>query len=151
VPTVTVDHGFFEGAPALVAAGCFSLERRPFSLIGYGFAHKFATRNDLRESGSRYLGGGFAWTPVDREDEGRLLSLQYGLSHETTFKEKFAGATLNDSGGWALMAHPTVVWETTPHVMFFTVLSVPLADHWNSPSDRERFRLGAGATITFAD
>ena len=52
LPTGTIDHAFGQGAPAVVAAGTFSVERRPFSVIGYGFVHRYAERDLLRESGS---------------------------------------------------------------------------------------------------
>ena len=118
-------------------------------MIGCAFVHHFAVRHELRENGNRYLGGGIAWTPIDREEEGRLFSLQFGLSHETTFQEVFAGTPRHDTGGWALMAHPTVVWATSPHVLLYVVTSVPLADRWNNSADRERFRLGTGAMVRF--
>lgn len=47
------------------------------------------------------------------------------------------------------MAHPTVVWATSPHVLLYVVTSVPLADRWNNSADRERFRLGTGAMVRF--
>ena len=149
MPTGTIDHDFGDGPPAVLAAGSIGLERRPFSVIGYGLLHRYAVRDDLRESGNRFLGGGLAWTPIDREQEGRLFSLQVGLSHETTFRAVLNGVPLDDTGGWALVAHPTVVWATSPHVLLFALTSFPLADHWNSPADEERFRVGAGATVSF--
>jgi hypothetical protein len=147
LPTGTIDHHFGEGAPAVVAAGTFSVERRPFSAIGYGFVHRYAERDRLRESGNRFLGAGLAWTPLDDEPRGRLFSLQLGISHETTFREHFDGAPREGTGGWALVAHPTVVVAVSPHVLVYGVTSLPLADAWNDAADRERMRIGAGAMI----
>jgi hypothetical protein len=148
LPTGTIDHGFGEGAPAVVAAGTFSVERRPFSAIGYGFVHRYAERDLLRESGNRFVGAGLAWTPLDDEPRGRLFSLQLGVSHETTFREHFDGAPREGTGGWALVAHSTVVVAVSPHVLVYGLTSLPLADAWNDPADRERLRIGAGAMIT---
>jgi hypothetical protein len=148
LPTGTIDHDFGEGAPAVVAAGTFSVERRPFSAIGYGFVHRYAERDLLRESGNRFLGAGFAWTPLDDEPRGRLFSLQLGISHETTFREHFDGVPRDRTGGWALVAHPTVVVAVSPHVLLYGLTSLPITDSWHDPADRERMRIGAGAMIT---
>jgi len=147
LPTGTIDHHFGEGAPAVIAAGAISVERRPFSVIGYGFVHRYAERDLLRESGNRFLGAGLAWTPLDDEPRGRLFSLQFGLSHETTFRERVDGVPREETGGWALVAHPTVVVAVSPHVLLYGLTSLPLADGWNDPADRERLRIGAGAMI----
>jgi hypothetical protein len=147
LPTGTIDHHFGEGAPAVVAAGTFSVERRPFSAIGYGFIHRYAERDLLRESGNRFVGAGVAWTPLDDEPRGRLFSLQLGVSPETTFREHFDGAPRTGTGGWALVAHPTVVVAVSPHVLLYALTSLAIADAWNDPADRERMRIGAGAMI----
>jgi hypothetical protein len=149
LPTGTIDHRFGKGPAAVIAAGSVGLERRPFSVIGYGLLHRYAEYDQLQESGNRFLGGGFAWTPIDREQEGRLFSLQFGVSHEATFRAVLNGRPLDDTGGWALVAHPTIVWETRPNVMFFALTSFPLTDHWDDAADHERFRVGGGATVSF--
>jgi len=149
LPTGTIDHEFAHGPAAVIAAGSLGLERRPFSVIGYGLVHRYAAYGQLRESGNRFVGGGIAWTPVDREQEGRLFSLQFGVSHETTSRAVLNGVPLDNTGGWALVAHPTVVWATTSRVLLFALTSFPLTDQWNNPSEAEHFRIGAGATVSF--
>jgi hypothetical protein len=151
VPIGTIDHDFFEGAPAVVAAALLGIERRPFSVIGYGFLHRYAERHELRESGHTFLGAGVAWTPIDAPQAGRLFSVQFGLSHETTAREVFHGARIDDTGGWALVAHPTVAWSTSEHVLFFVSTSLPLADQWRNTAERERFRIGTGAIVSLGD
>src|SRR5688572_20407763 len=40
LPIGTIDHGFFEGAPAAVAGLSVGLERRPISVIAYAFMNR---------------------------------------------------------------------------------------------------------------
>ena len=50
VPTGTIDHEFGKGAVGAIAAGLMSLERRPFSVIGYGYYHYTGDYNGMRSS-----------------------------------------------------------------------------------------------------
>jgi hypothetical protein len=111
LPTGTIDYKFGQGAPAIVAGGQFGLERRPFSVIAYGIVHRYAERHDVRDSGNTFVGGGLAWTPIDTAD-GRVLSLQFGVSREVVSRETVQGLASNDTGGRAVVAHPTVMWST---------------------------------------
>ena len=149
LPTGTIDYDFGHGAPAIVAGGQFGLERRPFSLIAYGIVHRYAERHDVRSSGNAFVGGGVAWTPIDTA-EGRVLSLQFGVSREVISRETVQGLAMNDTGGWAVVAHPTVTWSTNERLLFFASTSVPLARHWKNPLNEERFRIGAGAILALA-
>lgn len=149
LPTGTVDYDFGEGAPAVVGGGLFSIERRPFSLIGYGFLQRYAERHQIRDSGNTFLGLGFAWTPVDVGVQGRIFSLQLGISRESATRDELAGVPRADSGGWAVVAHPSVVWGPGDDVLFFAMMSFPLKDGWRDPADEERFRVGAGTILTF--
>ena len=85
IPTGTLDHAFGRGPVGQIAAGWISLERRPFSVIGYGYYHHAGEYRGIRQSGNVFTGVGTAWTPIDDEDNGKLFSLQVGLSHERTF------------------------------------------------------------------
>ena len=149
LPTGTIDYDFGQGAPAIVAGGQFGLERRPFSVIAYGIVHRYAERHDVRDSGNTFVGGGVAWTPIDSAD-GRVLSLQFGVSREVVSRETVQGLAMNDTGGWAVVAHPTVTWSTNERLLFFASTSVPLAHHWKNPADQERFRIGVGAILALA-
>lgn len=151
VPTGTIDYDFGTGPPGYVAAGLFSFERRPFSIIGYGFFHRYAERHQLRESGNTFIGTGMAWTPIDIPAHGRVFSLQMGISRETISREVVAGVPLPDSGGWAVVAHPALVWGSSDQVLFFAMTSLPLTHDWRSTGDRERFRVGAGTILTFGE
>jgi hypothetical protein len=150
VPTGTIDHGFFEGAPAAVAGVSVGLERRPISVIAYAFMNRYAERNHVRDSGHTFTGAGVAWTPVDDEPNGRLFSLQFGLSRDAAAREIVDGIRQDDTGGWGLTAHPSVVWSSTPGVLWFVTTALPLRDGWRDAADRERFRVGAGAILSWA-
>jgi hypothetical protein len=149
LPTGTIDHDFGEGPPAVVAGALFSIERRPFSVIGYGFMQRYTERRQIRDSGHTFLGAGVAWTPIDASTHGRIFSLQFGLSRESASREVLAGIQQDASGGWALVAHPSVVWGPGDDVLFFAMTSVALADDWRDPADQERFRVGVGTILTF--
>jgi hypothetical protein len=147
LPTGTVDYDFGQGPAAIVGGGTFGIERRPFSALAYGVVHRYAERRDARDSGNTFVGGGLAWTPIDDESAGRLFSVQFGLAHERTWRAEASGIPLDDTGGWALMAHPTVVFGASPRTLVFISVSAPLADEWRNPGERERFRLSAGTVI----
>ena len=146
LPTGTIDYDFGQGAPAIVAGGQFGLERRPLSVIAYGIVHRYAERHDVRDSGNTFVGGGLAWTPIDTA-EGHVLSLQFGVSREIVSRETVQGAAMNDTGGWAVVAHPTVTWSTNERLLFFASMSVPMAHQWRNPAEQERFRIGLGAIL----
>lgn len=146
-PTGTVDYDFGDGPAALVTGGVVGIERRPVSLLAYGVVHRYAERRNVRDSGNTFLGAGIAWTPLDDEPNGRLLSVQCGVSHERTWREVVAGVPRADTGGWAVMAHPTVVVAAGPRTLLYATAAVPMADRWRQAADRERFRVGAGTVI----
>lgn len=149
LPTGTVDHAFARGAPGAIAAGLMSVERRPFSLIGYGYYHHTGVYKGSRESGNVFFGTGGAWTPIDDLSTGRLVSLQLGLSHERTFAQEQYGKALPNSGGSGVFAHEGVVWGLNEHVQLFALLSLPVNQHWRAPEDRQQFRFGAGTILIF--
>ena len=149
VPTGTIDHEFGNGAVGAIAAGLISLERRPFSVIGYGYYHHTGNYNGMRESGNVFFGTGGAWTPIDNLQTGRLVSLQVGLSHERTFAQRQNGVPLATSGGSGIFAHQGVVLGVNDHVQLFALVSLPLHQQWGAPEDGQRFRLGAGTILIF--
>jgi hypothetical protein len=148
IPTGTIDYGFFEGAPAVVGGLTVGLERRPVSMIGYAYMNRYAERNDIRASGHRFAGVGVAWTPIDDEPNGRLLSVQFGISRDSATREIVNGVAQDATGGWTTVAHPAVVWSTRPGVLWFVSTSLPVRSAWRDPGDREHFRIGAGAIVS---
>lgn len=149
LPTGTIDHSFGEGAPAAIGGALFSIERGPFSFIGYGIIHRYREHDGIRESGNTFVGGGAAWTPIDQPAEGRLFSVQLGISRESVTREEHHNVAQPDTGGHALVVHPTVMVGVAPNLMLFAVTSLPVAEAWNDPADEERFRVGVGAILTF--
>ena len=149
LPTGTVDHDFGRGAVGAIAAGLISLERRPFSLIGYGYYHHTGDYKGTRESGNVFVGTGGAWTPVDNLASGRLVSLQLGLSHERTFAQQANGVERLNSGGTGIFLHQGVVLGVNERIQIFALVSLPIQQRWRAPEDRQRFRIGAGTILIF--
>ena len=149
IPTGTVDHEFGQGAVGAIAAGLMSVERRPFSLIGSGYYHHTGVYKGERESGNVFFGTGVAWTPIDNLQNGRLISIQAGLSHERTFAQERDGRPLGNSGGSGLFVHEGVVLGVNAHVQLFALLSLPVSQDWRASEDRQRFRFGAGTIFVF--
>ncbi|PYR74971.1 MAG: hypothetical protein DMF87_21540 [Acidobacteria bacterium] len=145
LPTGNMDHPFGHGRPGSIAAGLISLERRPIAMIAYTYLHKSGEYQGNRASGNVFAGGGVAWTPIDNEAEGKLFSLQLGGSYERTTREHEAGEPIELSGGRGTFLHPTVVFDIGTHVQMFTIFSLPVAQSWRDPNDRQRFRFGSGA------
>jgi len=144
LPTGTFDHDFGKGAFGEIAAGLWSLEKRPFATIGYVYYHHRGIYDGVRDSGNTFAGGGLAYTPIDDEEHGKLFSLQLGLSYERTFQSEENGITVADSGSTGVFIHPGVVFDVTSSVQFFGLVSLPLTQTYNSIVDRQRFRLGTG-------
>src|SRR5215831_11213612 len=144
MPTGTFDHPFGQGAFGEIAAGLFSVEKRPLAAIAYVYYHHRGIYNGTRDSGNTFAGGGIAYTPIDNEERGKLFSLQLGISHEVTFQSEENGVPVADSGSSGVFIHPGIVFEFTPSVQFFALVSLPLTQQFNSITDRQRFRVGTG-------
>jgi len=144
LPTGTFDHQFGKGALGEIAAGLFSLEKKPFATIAYVYYHHRGVYEGLRDSGNTFAGGGFAYTPIDDEEKGKLFSLQLGLSYERMFQSQENGVTVADSGASGVFIHPGVVFDITQNVQAFGLVSLPLTQTYNSIVDRQRFRVGTG-------
>jgi hypothetical protein len=149
IPTGTLDHSFGRGPLGQIAAGLISLERTPFSLIGYVYFHRAGEYRDLRQSGNAFIGLGAAWTPIDDEHHGKLFSLQLGLSDEHTFAVERAGVPVSESGSSGVFVHPGIVAMVVPRVQFFVLTSLPITQRWKAVEDHQRFRVGAGAIWIF--
>lgn len=145
LPSGNMDHPFGHGRPGSIAAGLISLERRPIAMIAYGYLHRAVDYQGDRANGNIFTGAGVAWTPVDDEDNGKLFSLQLGASYETTTREREGGLPVERTGGRGTFVHPTVVFDIGTHVQMFNIVSLPVAQSWRDPNDRQRFRFGSGA------
>jgi hypothetical protein len=144
LPTGTFDHPFGQGAFGEIVAGLFSVEKRPIALISYVYYHHRGVYNGERDSGNTFAGGGVAFTPIDDEDRGKLLSFQLGMSYERTFQSEENGVPVADSGSSGVFVHPGIVFDVTPTVQMFGLVSLPLTQQFNSIVDRQRFRVGVG-------
>ena len=144
LPTGTFDHDFGKGAFGEIAAGLFSMEKKPFASIAYVYYHHRGVYDGVRDSGNTFAGGGLAYTPIDEEEKGKLFSMQLGVSYERTFASEENGLVIGDSGGSGVFIHPGVVFQVTPALQFFGLVSLPLSQQWNSVVDQQRFRLGTG-------
>ncbi|OFW07113.1 MAG: hypothetical protein A3I61_08375 [Acidobacteria bacterium RIFCSPLOWO2_02_FULL_68_18] len=145
VPTGTLDHEFGHDSIAPIAAGLASVEAGAMSAIGYGFVRNPARYEDTEEGANVFLGGGVAWTPVDRQDQ--LLSLQVGLSRESQRRSEAGGLALPHTGGWGVYVHPTVVYGASQRLLFFGQVSLPVHQEWRDPAEKETFRVGTGAML----
>ena len=144
LPTGTFDHEFGKGAFGEIAAGLFSMEKKPFATIAYVYYHHRGVYDGVRDSGNTFAGGGLAYTPIDDEDKGRLFSMQLGISYERMFQSQEFGLTVADSGASGVFIHPGVVFDISQSVQAFTLVSLPLTQQYNSIVDRQRFRVGTG-------
>jgi hypothetical protein len=150
LPTGNIDHPAFDGPMDFMFAGLGSLERGPFSAIAYAFYRMHGTApGDNKAGDNLFLGSGFAYTPWDDPSTERLISFQLGMSYETYFRDRVAGATDEATGGWGLLLHPTVVWGPGGHFLLFAVLSVPAVQDYGDPLQQDRWRVGAGAMYVF--
>ena len=144
LPTGTFDHDFGKGAFGGIVAGLWSLEKRPFATIAYVYYHHRGVYEGVRDSGNTFAGGGFAYTPIDDEEHGKLFSMQLGVSYERMFQSEENGAIVADSGASGVFMHPGLVFDVTPTVQAFALVSLPLTQTYNSIVDRQRFRFGTG-------
>src|SRR4029077_10912889 len=125
LPTGTFDHDFGKGAFGEIAAGLWSLEKRPFATIAYVYYHHRGVYEGVRDSGNTFAGGGLAYTPIDDEEKGKLFSLQLGLSYERMFQSQENGITVPDSGASGVFIHPVMVFDIGPTVQAFALVSLP--------------------------
>lgn len=144
LPTGTMDHPFGHGTPGSVAAFMFSAEKRPVATIAYTYLHRTGSYQGNRTGNNLFAGGGLAFTPIDDEEHGKLLSLQFGASYEKTSREEESGVPVVLSGGRGTFVHPALVFDIGTHVQIFNLLSVPVSQSWRNADDRQRFRFGSG-------
>ena len=148
VPLGNKDHPAGHGPIGEIAAGLFSVEKRPIAGIAYGYYHHAGQYdNGTRQSGNFFTGTGIAYTPIDDDAAGHLFSMQLGLSYEKTFAVEEFGKPLADTAYTAVMMHPGLVFQTNPRLQYFALVSLPVTQQFESLDWRQRFRLGFGAII----
>jgi hypothetical protein len=160
VPLGNKDHAAGHGPFGEIAAGLFSVEKRPLAGIAYAYYHHpggydngmLAQVNGsnvpvTRQNGNFFTGTGIAYTPIDDDAAGHLFSMQLGLSYEKTLAMEQFGKPLADTAASAVMMHPGLVFQTNPRFQFFTLVSLPLTQQAGSLDYRQRFRLGVGTII----
>jgi len=160
VPLGNKDHAAGHGPIGEIAAGLFSIEKRPIAVIAYGYYHHSGEYDKgmpaqvnganvavTRQNGNFFTGAGIAYTPIDDDAAGHLFSMQLGLSYEKTFAMEELGKPVAGTAANAVMMHPGVVFQTNPRFQFFALVSLPLTQQFESLDYRQRFRLGVGTII----
>jgi hypothetical protein len=100
--------------------------------------------------GNNWLAGlGFAWTPIDTR--ARMLSLQLGLAAEVHERDLLDHGEVAASGGWELFASPTLVVAPVERLRIFALVSLPFAQDYRAPADRDDWRAGIGVIYSLWD
>jgi hypothetical protein len=149
LPTGAMDHDPFKGSVGLLGAALYSLEWRSMSAITYGYYRRRSEYRGSREGDNLFFGAGLAYTPWDDPKTEELVSFQLGFSYETYFRDHVAGQTVAASGGWGALVHPTVVWGPGTHLLWFNLVSLPVAQHYRDSAQRDRWRFGSGLVYLF--
>ena len=100
-----------------------------------------------RQNGNFFTGTGVAYTPIDDDAAGHLFSMQLGLSYEKTLAMEEFGKPVSGTAATAVMMHPGLVFQTNTRFQFFSIISLPLTQRFESLDYRQRFRLGFGTII----
>jgi hypothetical protein len=147
-PTGDKDYAPFKGPFNGIAAGMVGFEWSRYALIGLGYYRVNMTDDVGSKKGNNVLAAlGFGYTPID--EPSRLLSVQLGLAAEVHDRDVLAGADVSASGGWEILASPTIVWGPSEHLRFFTYVSLPITEDYRSPAQEDRWRAGLGAIYSF--
>ena len=148
LPTGNKEHRSFEGPLNGVAAGLVAFEWSSFSVLALGYYRAHGKNDGAKKGDIGLYGGGFAYTPIDREDS--LLSFQLGISHELHARDWILDQRIDQSGGWVVLASPTIVWSPVARVSIFALVSLPLAQSFRDDGSRDRYRLGLGLVYAFS-
>jgi hypothetical protein len=151
LPTGSIDHEAFDGPLDAMFALLGSVERGAISVIGYAFYRYNGSQGGSKDGDNLIVGTGLAWTPVDDPAGRGLLSFQLGLSYETYARDREAGVRLDDTGGWGLLVHPTIVWQPNERWQIFALVSLLVAQDYRNLAQEEHWRVGFGVTRLFGD
>jgi hypothetical protein len=145
LPTGNVDHEPGDGPIDTLLSGIVSLEFDRFSTTLYGH-HQW---NSFDQLGSKlgdetFAGAGLGWTALPGHGRNAHLSMQLGIGWERTAKRVTESVSVTDSGGWALLAQPTVVWGPNHHWRLFATFGVPIAQEFEKTVNEKSWRGGIG-------
>lgn len=160
LPFGNKDHAAGHGPIGEIAAGLFSVEKRPIAAIAYAYYHHPGEYDNgmvgqvgasifpvTKQNGNFFTGTGIAYTPIDDDAKGHLFSMQLGLSYEKTFAMENLGQPIPSTAANAVMIHPGLVFQTNPRFQYFALVSLPLSQQYGSSDYRQLFRLGFGTII----
>lgn len=145
LPTGNVDHDTGDGPIDALLSGIVSLEFGSLSTVAYAH-HQF---NGFDRDGSKlgdetFAGAGLGWTFLPGGARGTHLSAQLGFGWERTGERVLDSVDVADSGGWALLAQPTVVWGPNKSWRVFATFGAPVAQDFDKPANESRWRAGLG-------
>jgi hypothetical protein len=146
-PTGEKDYAPLHGPMNYIFAAMAGVEWSHFAAVGLGY-YRLDTPDSMgSKKGNNWLAGiGFAYTPVDERD--RMLSVQMGLAAEVHDPDVIGGAGLV-SGGWEVLASPTVVWAPAARTRFFLYASLPLFEDYEADYQVDLWRAGLGVIYSF--
>lgn len=146
----TIDHPAWTGPLDTMGAVLGSLERGKWSAIGYAVARFNVEDSDGNKNGDNFFaGGGFAYTPNEDSQTGRLFSYQAGWSFEHYSRNRVNGQPDPNTGGDALLIHPTVVYSPGHGLLLFGIVSVPVWRDFKDSAAQDRYRFGTGAVYAW--
>jgi hypothetical protein len=146
----TIDHRAWSGPADAMGAVLGSLERGQWSVIGYTVARLNVQDSQGSKDGNTvFVGGGFAYTPNEDFQTGRLFSYQLGWSFEHYARDRIDGQRDPNTGGNELLLHPTFVYSPGHHLLFFGIVSLPVSREFRDVGQRDRYRLGTGVLYSW--
>jgi hypothetical protein len=141
-PTGDKDYAPFHGPVNYLFAALVGVESGAWSAVGLGYYRLNVADGAGSKKGDNWLAGlGGAWTPVDQR--ARMLSLQMGIAAEVHDADVLGVASVV-SGGWELLASPTVVWMPAAGLRFFLYVSLPFAQGYRAENQVDQWRSGLG-------
>lgn len=146
-PTGTKDYAPFHGPVNGIFAAMIGFEWGQLSAVGLGYYRLNASDRTGSKKGNNWLAGlGFAYTPIDERDQ--MLSFQLGLAAEVHELDVIHGEK-RVSGGWELLATPTVVWMPAAGLRFFSYVGLPFAQRYQADDQIDKWRAGLGVIYSF--
>jgi hypothetical protein len=143
-PTGEKEGGTWNG----IAAAMTAFEWGHFAAVGLVY-YRINGEDGMgtKKWNNTLLGGGFAYTPIDRPN--RMVSFQLGVGAEIHERDVLAGTEVDRSGGWELLASPTIVWSPAHRFRFFALVSLPFVQNYRSDAQEDRWRAGLGIIYSF--
>lgn len=146
-PLGNKDYREFHGPFNFIVAALAGLEWREWSTVALGYYRvNLADSVGSKKGNNSLLGIGGAYTPID---DDQVLSFQLGAAVEVHERDVLLGTPIEATGGWEMLASPTVVWSPAPHLRFFTLVSLPIAQNYRAATPNDRWRSGLGMIYAF--